>query len=78
MRKLDYKSIEERPVPGKKEKKVTVQFTYKGSKLLTNGEPIVYKMHFPNLRAAEQSIQSAWEKDGIPPFPPRLISTEIL
>lgn len=62
MQPLDLKSIEERPIPGKKQKTATVQFTSPGVSWWKNGEPIVWKRHFPNMKAALQAVQDAKEK----------------
>lgn len=76
MRKLDLKSIEERPIPGKKEKTVTVQFTYEGASWWKNGAPIVWKKRYPNQKAADQAINDAITKEGF--WHSKLISAEII
>ena len=77
MQPLNLKSIEERPLPpSKKQKPVTVKFTYEGSSWWKNGEPIVWKKRYPNQKAAEQAILNATTREGL--WASRLISAEII
>lgn len=77
MKKLDLKSIGERPLPpSKKQKTVTVKFTYEGSSWWENGAPIVWKRRYHNQKAAEQAIFDATTRERL--WASKLISVEII
>lgn len=77
MQPLDLKSIEERPLPpSKRQKQVTVRFTYEGSPWWKNGAPIVWKKRYLNQKAAEQAILDATTREGL--WASKLLSAEIV
>ena len=74
MQPLNLKSIEERPLPpSKKQKQVTVRFTYQGY-----DRKIAWNNKYPTLKAAQQAIKDAWTKQDVQTVGLTLLSAEII
>jgi len=73
MQPLDLKSIEERPIQSKKQKQVTVKFTYQGY-----DRKIAWNNKYSTLKAAQQAIRDAWTKQEAQTVGLTLLSAEII
>lgn len=80
MKTLD-KERQIRPIYHPKKKKpglVSVLFTYEGLRYLESGKTFGWKQKYPSIKAAEQAIKNAWQKQETGSYGLRLLKAEIL